>query len=120
MKSHITHLRSILRNSSLYDPKLEPQIMLTARLELQVEHLHEQFFSGPILINEINASGTKKQVANPIIPLLHKFESQLQIAYASLGLNYGINPNNLTSKSYKPHTSPLDQLMLRINGEIKE
>lgn len=88
-------LTNILKAAKIYDPKLDPQIKLAERLEKMVKKLQDELDKSDLLIVEINASGTEKTVVNPIVPLLQKYESQLQGAYEALGLNYNINPQKI-------------------------
>lgn len=84
----------ILKDAGIYDPKLEPQIRLTERLEFLVDRLTNELGTAELLDVEINASGTEKKVVNPIVDKLLSLEKQLQSSYTALGLNYNVKPDN--------------------------
>jgi len=88
-------LTNILKAAKIYDPKLDPQIKLAERLQKMVNRLQDELDKSDLMLTETSPKGGEKLVVNPIVPLLQKYESQLQAAYEALGLNYNINPQKI-------------------------
>ena len=104
-----TQIRKILERAGIYDDKLSSQIALTVRLETLLNRLHERIVNVDPLDVEISASGTEKQVVNPLIPYIMKLEAQLQDSYTALGLNYHATPSKIR-ESTKPEDSEKSSL----------
>lgn len=112
----IGRLRAILKKASIYDPRLEPQIALTVRLEQLLEKLHGKLESVRIVDVEIQGNGTERQTVHPLVQQILKLENQLQDSYTALGLNYNAKSSNIreTVATGTEEASPLDTFLSRI------
>lgn len=93
--SYKKDLKNALVEAGIYEPRLEAQIALTARLEKLVKKVHDQLDKTDVVYSVYLSNGMEKQEISPLIDKIMKLEDQLQDAYTALGLNYNSRAANI-------------------------
>jgi hypothetical protein len=93
-KNYEKTLRTALQDAGIYEPRLESQIALTARLEKMMDKVLKKF--GCVdLVYPVFKGNNECQEATPLLDRLVKLADQLQDAYTALGLNYNSRSANI-------------------------
>lgn len=93
--SYKKELKNALLEAGIYEPRLDAQIALTARLEQLVRKVHERLAKVDMVYDVIMSNGMEKQEISPLLDKVMKLENQLQDAYTALGLNYNSRSANI-------------------------
>ena len=103
-----------------YEPRLEAQIALTARLEKLVKKVHDQLDKTDVVYSVYLSNGMEKQEISPLIDKIMKLEDQLQDAYTALGLNYNSRAANIRESVRKDADDKPGGLSALLNGFVEE
>lgn len=93
-KNYEKTLRTALQDAGIYEPRLESQIALTARLEKMMDKVLKKF-EGVDLVYPVFKGNNECQETSPLLDRLVKLADQLQDAYTALGLNYNRRSANI-------------------------
>lgn len=93
-KNYEKTLRTALQDAGIYEPRLESQIALTARLEKMMDKVLKKF-ENVDLVYPVFKGNNECQETSPLLDRLVKLADQLQDAYTALGLNYNSRSANI-------------------------
>lgn len=94
-KNYEKTLRTALQDAGIYEPRLESQIALTARLEKMMDKAVKALDGMELSYEVIQSNGTERQEVSPLLDKCVKLADQLQDAYTALGLNYNSRSANI-------------------------
>jgi hypothetical protein len=94
-KNYEKTLRTALQDAGIYEPRLESQIALTARLEKMMDKAVKALDGMELAYETIQSNGTERQEVSPLLDKCVKLADQLQDAYTALGLNYNSRSANI-------------------------